>query len=104
MMATAVVSGRVDERVKRDVDRVLARKGTTSGEVIKQVWAHIYKTGELPELEAQEEEFLEKRRRYQAFIEFVQTLPPVPEWFLTMTDKEMNDFIADEMLKEMDHV
>ena len=60
-MATIVVSGRVDENVKRKVDRIIEREGTTVGDVIRDVWINISLTGKLPVTQAQEEELREKR-------------------------------------------
>ena len=103
-MASVVVSGRVDKEVKRGVDRILERAGKTPAEVIKEVWVNIYVTDELPTTQQQEEEFQEKRRRYQDFIEFVSGLPPVPDWFATMTDQQMNDMIAEDQMRKWGYV
>lgn len=97
-MKTVVVSGRVSEQVKRDVDRVLAREGTTSADVIRDVWMHISITGELPVTQQQEDEFRAKRERFKEFLEFVESAPPAPEWFINLTDEEMNNMIADNMI------
>ena len=103
-MATVVVSGRVDEGVKRGVDRILERAGKTPADVIKDVWANIYATGELPTTQQQIDEFQEKRRRFQDFIEFVRSAPPTPEWAINLTDKEMNDMIAEEQMRKWGYV
>lgn len=103
-MATVVVSGRVDEDVKLKVDRILERAGKTPAEVIKDMWVNISITGELPTTQKQADEFQEKRRRYQEFVEFVDSLPPAPEWFATMTDREMNDMIAEDQMRKWGHV
>lgn len=97
-MKTVVVSGRVSEQVKHDVDRVLAREGTTSADVIRDVWMHISITGELPVTQQQEDEFRAKRERFKEFLEFVESAPPAPEWFINLTDEEMNNMIADNMI------
>lgn len=97
-MKTVVVSGRVSEKVKRDVDRVLAREGTTPADVIRDVWTHISITGELPVTQQQEDEFRAKRERFKEFLEFVESAPPAPEWLINLTDEEMNNMIADDMI------
>ncbi len=97
-MKTVVVSGRVSEQIKHDVDRVLAREGTTSADVIRDVWMHISITGELPVTQQQEDEFRAKRERFKEFLEFVESAPPAPEWFINLTDEEMNNMIADNMI------
>lgn len=48
-MATTVVSGRVDEMVRRRADAYIRRVGSTPAEVIKVVWENIARTGEVPE-------------------------------------------------------
>lgn len=47
-MATSVVSGRVDEAVRRRADAYIRGAGTTPAEVIKVVWENIARTGEVP--------------------------------------------------------
>lgn len=47
-MATAVISGRVDERIKERADAYLRAAGLQAGDVIRQVWEHIARTGEIP--------------------------------------------------------
>ena len=47
-MATAVVSGRVDEAVKVRADAVIHAVGLSPAEVVKAVWEHIARVGEIP--------------------------------------------------------
>ena len=93
-MGTVVVSGRVDEQVKREVDRILEREGTTAAEVIKQMWVTISVTGEVPRTEEQERRFREQRERFKRFVDFTRELPPASEWLINLTDEEMRDMIA----------
>ena len=93
-MGTVVVSGRVDEQVKREVDRILEREGTTAAEVIKQMWVTISVTGEVPRTEEQERRVREQRERFKRFVDFTRELPPAPEWLINLTDEEMRDMIA----------
>ena len=103
-MATVVVSGRVDEKVKLKVDRILERAGKTPAEVIKDMWVSISITGELPTTQQQIDEFEEKRRKYHEFIEFVHSAPPIPEWAVNLTDKEMNEMIAEDQMRKWGYV
>ena len=48
MAPTAVVSGRVDEQVKRAADAYISRSGLTNAEVISAVWNDIARTGRIP--------------------------------------------------------
>lgn len=50
-MATAIVSGRVEENVKRIAEIYIRRSGLTATDVIANVWGHIAATGEVPVLE-----------------------------------------------------
>ncbi len=96
-MKTVVVSGRVNEEVKRSVDRVLMREGKTAADVIHDVWLHISITGNLPSLQQQEDEYREKRENFKSFLEFVDSASPGPDWLVNLTDDEMNNMIADDM-------
>ena len=102
-MATVVVAGRVDEEIKRKVDRILERSGKTAADVIKDVWVNIYLTGELPTTQQREEELKEQRRRFQEFMEFVNSAPPTPEWAINLTDEELRDMMVEDMLEEERH-
>lgn len=48
-MATAVVSGRVDEQVKSRADAFIRAAGLSTGDVIRAVWECIAQTGEVPD-------------------------------------------------------
>ena len=49
-MATAVVSGRVDEQVKARAEAFIRAAGLSTGDVIRVVWEHIARTGEVPDV------------------------------------------------------
>ena len=102
-MSTVVVAGRVDEEVKRKVDRILERAGKTAADVIKDVWVSISLTGELPTTQQREEEFKEQRRRFQEFMEFVSSAPPAPEWLVNLTDEELRDMMVEDTLEKERH-
>lgn len=102
-MATAVVSGRVDEEIKRKADIIIERAGKTTGDVIRDIWANIVITGELPTTKQQEEEFLEKRRRFKAFMERRASLPPAPEWLVNLTDEQLQNMMVEDMLEKERH-
>ena len=102
-MATAVVSGRVDEHVKREVDRIIERAGKTPGDVVRDVWNAIYQTGELPAAPERQNLRMEQQRRLQDFMAFVRSAPPAPDWVVNLTDAEMNDMIAEGKLARWSH-
>ena len=97
-MATSVASGRVSTRTKERVDAILARAGKTPGDVIKDVWANIAQTGELPATQSREDEFEHRRQAFSAFREFVRSAPQAPDWFVRLTDEETGDVVAEELL------
>ena len=99
-MPTVVVAGRVDEEIKRKVDRILERSGKTAADVIKDVWVNIYLTGELPTTQQREEELKEQRRRFQEFMTWRDSLPPAPDWLVNLSDEELRDMMVEDMLEE----
>ncbi len=48
-MATVVVSGRVDSRVKERAETYIRAAGLSTGDVIRVVWEEIARTGEVPD-------------------------------------------------------
>lgn len=99
-MATVVVSGRVDEDVKRQADHIIAREGKTPGDVIRDVWTTICETGKLPDIAKQEEKFFAQRKRFKEFLDYVSEAPPAPSWLVSLNDEHMNDMMASSMLGE----
>lgn len=102
-MATVVVSGRVDEDVKRGVDRILERAGKTPGDVVRDVWNVIYRTDELPAPVVQQDLNARQQCRLQDFMAFVHSAPPTPSWVVNLTDAEMNSMIAEGHLARWSH-
>lgn len=99
-MATAVISGRVDQELKQRVDQILAREGKTVGDVIRDVWVTIGQTGALPATSKQEEALRGKRESLREFMDLVESLPPAPSWFSAMTDEDMRNLVVDGMLQK----
>lgn len=88
-MPTAVVSGRVDEDVKRRADIIIRNSGQTVAGVIADVWQGIVETGRLPERPGLADEQAEKRAAFESFMEWLDGLPPQNEAFVHMTDDEI---------------
>lgn len=88
-MPTAVVSGRVDARVKERVDAIIREAGTTSADVIKDVWTTIARTGTLPTSQEQIDELEERKRRFAEFKAFIASLPPSKPEYAHMSDDEL---------------
>lgn len=88
-MPTAVVSGRVDEDLKRKADVIIRAAGTTVGNVINDVWRTIAETGDLPATPMQVDERLAKREGFDAFVEWFEALPQQNEAYAGMTDDEI---------------
>lgn len=93
-MATAVVSGRVDEKTKERADAYIRAAGSTPGDVIRIVWEQIAATGVVPETPAEHEE---TKRRLEALRAITRLREGMPQHtFLdTMTDEEMKELIAE---------
>ena len=89
-MATAVVSGRVDERVRQRADAYIKAAGLTPADVIRVVWENIARTGEVPEVVPTEE----PRGAWERFMEFRESLPEAEPWLVNLTKEQMRDMIA----------
>ena len=89
-MATAVVSGRVDEKIRHRADAYIRAAGSTPAEVIKVVWENIARTGEVPEVVPVEE----PRGAWERFMEFRESLPKAEPWLVNLTKEQMRDMIA----------
>ncbi len=89
-MATSVVSGRVDEKVRQRADAYIRAAGSTPAEVIKVVWENIARTGEVPEVAPTEE----PRDVWERFMEFRETLLEAEPWLVNLTKEQMRDMIA----------
>lgn len=94
-MQTAVVSGRVDQTIKERADRVIRASGFTAAEVIKATWSSIAQTGELPEALAAPAHKTEPSIQFSRFAQFVETLPPAPDFFASMSDSQLKDFLGE---------
>ena len=89
-MATAVISGRVDEKIRQRADAYIRAAGSTPAEVIKVVWEHIARTGEVPEAAPAEEPCGAGER----CLEFRESLPEAEPWLVNLTKEQMRDMIA----------
>ena len=88
-MATAIVSGRVDEVVKERAGAYIKAAGLTVGDVINIVWTNIANTGSIPTIEsAGVEEALDPFERFMAFRETFNSAP-IDERYASMTDEEI---------------
>ena len=88
-MPTAVVSGRVDHRIKQDVDVIIRAAGSTVGNVINDVWQTIAKTGKLPQSPEALEERDKQRSTFDSFKVWFESLPAQNEAYAHMTDDEI---------------
>lgn len=91
-MGTAVVSGRVDEAVKRKADAVIRRYGCTTNDVIKNVWQSIAQTQELPDMHMVEDERAAAARAMRELREFTDSLQPCPV-LATLSDDDVKEMM-----------
>lgn len=90
-MATAVISGRVDEQVRESAERYIQAAGLTVADVIRTVWERIAKTGEVPREEAVEEP---ADAAWNDFMAFREQISGEASWLDTLSGREMRDMVA----------
>ncbi len=99
IVATAIVSGRVDEAVKERAGAYIKAAGLTAGDIINIVWTNIAKTSQVP---TATEQNIEPLSAWDAFMQFRETglraggASSIPD----MTLEEIHDMIAADMLEE----
>ena len=93
-MATAVISGRVEEELKERVGRLIQAAGMSAADVIKTVWENIARTGEVPMPCAADEQVDERAKRFAQFMELRASLPACPE-LIGMDDDAMRSVVAE---------
>ena len=91
-MATAVVSGRIDAALKRKAEVIIEEAGSTPGEVIKNVWANIVATGQIPQSPEEIDEQARKAQVLDELWELVHSLPPCPN-VAKMSDDDIKEMM-----------
>ncbi len=89
-MATSVVSGRVDEAVRKRADAYIRGAGTTSAEVIRVVWENIARTGEVPTPSSVEQEADDPLARLAELRESFGR----SEWLVNLTKDGLREAVA----------
>lgn len=95
-MATAILSGRVEESVKAKAAVHLRDAGVTAGDVIRTVWEAIAATGEVPR-QISDAGKDSQRAAFEKLMLLRDELPPVPE-LASMDKQQMRDMIAERHL------
>ncbi len=90
-MATAVISGRVDEQVRESAERYIQAAGLTVADVIRTVWERIAKTGEVP-CEETGDELTDAA--WNDFMAFREQISGEASWLDTLSGREMRDMVA----------
>ena len=93
-MATAVISGRVEEELKERVGRLIQAAGMSTADVIKTVWENIARTGEVPMPYAADDQVDECAERFAQFMALRASLPACPE-LIGMDDDAMRSAVAE---------
>ena len=88
-MATAVVSGRVDEAVRQKADNVMRKNGLKPSDVIQNVWNAMAETGEVPEVACPPRNKGEKRSAMDRLESLAENLPPVNPAYADLSDEEI---------------
>ena len=77
-MATATVSASVDVDVKRLAGSYIRQAGSTPNEVIRNLWVHIARTGEVPSFESAPAAKTTSAEEPAAFAELMRLRAQVP--------------------------
>lgn len=88
-MATAVVSGRVDEAVRQRADIAMRKAGVTPTDVIQNVWQAMARTGEVPDIARANTAPRNAAPSLDRLEHFLNSLPPVNQAYAAMTDEEI---------------
>lgn len=92
-MATAVISGRVDERVKARAEVFIHAAGLSAGDVVRMVWEHIAQTGEVPDAQSVAESAPIAKDSLTRLAELRADFGASDE-LVNLTDSQMREMIA----------
>lgn len=90
-METAIISGRVPLDTKDRANVYIKQAGLSVGDVIRNVWDRISRTGEVPMPMPKDES---KQELWKEFMAFCDELGPDPV-MATLTKQQMRDMIAE---------
>lgn len=88
-MATAVVSGRVDDAIRQRADAALRKAGLTPTDIIQNVWAYIAKTGEIPDAAQPAAATDSKKEALSRLDRFLDSLPPANPAYAGWSDDDI---------------
>ena len=88
-MSTAVVSGRVDERVRQRADVALRKAGLTPTDIIQSVWNEIARSGDVPDIARPGRAEGDGPAALERFERFLEKLPPVNPAYADFSDDEI---------------
>ena len=88
-MATAVVSGRVDEAIRQRADVVMRKAGLKPTDVIQGLWATIASTGEVPDAALPAAAETKGQEAMAHLDRFLDSLPPVNRAYAGLSDDEI---------------
>lgn len=97
-MATAIISGRVEESVKEKAGAYIRAAGLTVGDVIKLVWENIAQTGELPQPIDRGDSSGDAT--WKGFMEFRSALndgSAREDWLADLDDKGIRDVVTEAL-------
>ena len=88
-MATAVISGRVDERVRQRADIVMRKAGLKTSDIIQSVWTYMAEEGEVPEIARLSTETGGKEEALEHLRLFLESLPPANPAYEGLSDDDI---------------
>lgn len=97
-MATAVVSGRVDEATRQRAEVAMRKAGVKPTDVIQAVWAAMAESGEVPDIARKRSAAPKEQDALRKLSQFLDALPAANPAYAGWSD---DDILA---LKASDHV
>ncbi len=89
IVATSVVSGRVDEKIRHRADAAIRNAGLTPNLVIQGIWRSIAETGEIPAAALSPSASQSSSSALDQLDSFLAALPPVNIEFANSSDDEI---------------
>ena len=93
-MATAIVSGRVEEEIRQRANAFIEKQGLTAADVIKIVWNNIAITGKVP-LSLEQGSVQPKRTElFEEFHSFVEDLPECSDEIAALDKQQLREMLV----------
>lgn len=88
-MAGAVISGRVDEKIRQKAEVVMRKAGLTPTDIIQSVWALIAEKGEIPEIARPSVPPTKEQEAMARLKCFLESMPPANPRYAGWSDDDI---------------